>query len=77
MKREAIVLNKEFLALLTQCTGPTAITDVEGNAFGIYNPFPGKIPPWVTAELLSDREEEGGGRSLLEITADLEAKYGK
>jgi len=53
---------------------PTPVCNEHGQVLGTFVPGPVKIPDWLTPELLTKREREGGGRPLADIWRDLEAQ---
>lgn len=69
-----ITLNAATAHELATASGPVELLDPQGAAVGVFYPSacPGDIP--ISADEVRRRIQQGGGRPLSEIWADLEKR---
>lgn len=70
-----ITVSGELGSIFMNTALPAPVCDEAGHVLGTFYPAPTKIPDWITPELLSQREEEGGGRTLAEIQAEFDKSH--
>ena len=69
-----LILDASALAILPKLTESVELLDESGKTLGHFHPAPRRVQPLVSEEELRRRVQQGGGRPLADILADLEAK---
>jgi hypothetical protein len=74
-----VIVDPQTQARLRDLAQPAELCDESGQVFGYFTPLSSRVPaearePVISEEELRRREQEGGGRTLAEILADLEKK---
>jgi hypothetical protein len=69
-----LIFDANALAILPKLTEPVELLDESGKTLGHFHPAPRQVQPRVSEEELRRRVQQGGGRPLVDILADLEAK---
>jgi hypothetical protein len=71
-----IKLDPATAHVLRNAEAPVTLLDEAGNVLGRFVPLERGPEPTISEEELDRREQEGGGRPLRDILADLEKRYG-
>ena len=69
-----LILDASALTILPKLTESVEILDESGKTLGHFHPAPRPVQPRVSEEELRRRVQQGGGRPLADILADLEAR---
>ena len=69
-----LTLDASALVILPKLTESVELLDESGKTLGHFHPAPRRLQPQVGDEELRRREQQGGGRPLADILADLEKR---
>jgi hypothetical protein len=69
-----LILDASALTILPKLTESVELLDASGKTLGQFHPAPRRVDPRVSEEELRRRVQDGGGRPLADILADLEKR---